>query len=68
MKRVAGRKLKLTELRIIFAHLALVDGHGAHRRVKTRTGFWGGTLKNDHIEVLGVNSEVEGVGCGGILN
>ena len=27
-----------------------------------RTGFWGGTLKKDHIEVLGVNSVVGVVG------
>jgi hypothetical protein len=34
VERIAGLKLNLTELRIIFAHLALVDGHGAHRRGK----------------------------------
>lgn len=35
---------------------------GTYEGEKMRTGFWGGTLKNDHIEVLRVNSVVGGVG------
>jgi len=29
-----------------------------------RTGFWGGTMKNEHIEILGVNSGWRGWGVG----
>lgn len=68
MERVAGRKLKLTELRIIFAHLALVDGHGAHRREKNAHRVLG----RNHEERTHRNPRskfgVEGVGCGRILN